>query len=258
MSTVSLFDSHCHIDFDQFDGDRQAAFERLEKAGVKGLVAVCVELEQIGRLAGLAEAREDVWFSVGVHPNHEVEAEPDVEQICQLAGHPKCVAIGETGMDFYRHRVEPAVQEARFRSHIRAAKELAKPVIVHMRDADAATLTIMREEGIDQCGGIMHCFSSSWEVASQALDMGMYIAFSGNVTFKRNGVLREVARQVPAERLLIETDAPYLAPMPYRGKRNEPAYVHYVAECLAAVRGVELQELAAATTANARRCFRIS
>lgn len=258
MSGISLFDSHCHIDFSQFDDDRDAAFARLAAAGVDGLVAVCVELEQAGRLAALAEARENVWFSIGVHPNHEVGIEPDVDGICELAGHAKCVAIGETGMDFYRHRVEPAVQEARFRSHIRAARALGKPVIVHMRDADEATLRVMQEENIGECGGIMHCFSSSWDVASRALEMGMYIAFSGNVTFKRNDGLREVARQVPAGRLLLETDAPYLAPMPCRGKRNEPAYVYHVAECLAAVRGVDLQDLAAMTTDNARCCFRIA
>lgn len=258
MDKPSLFDSHCHIDFSQFDGDRDETFARLHEAGVEGLVAVSVDPEQAGRLALLAEARKGVWFSVGVHPNHAVAAEPDVARLCQLAGHAKCVAIGETGMDLFRQRVEPAVQEARFRTHIRAARALDKPVIVHMRDADAATVAIMREEGIGGCGGIMHCFSSSWQMASQALELGMYISFSGNVTFKRNEELREVARRVPAERLLLETDAPYLAPVPHRGKRNEPAYVYYVAECLAEVRGIDLAALAAATTENARRCFRIS
>ena len=258
MDTIALFDSHCHIDFHQFDDDRETAFSRMRAAGVEGAVAVCVELEQAARLMALAEARHDVWFSVGVHPNHVVENEPDEQMICRLATHPKCVAIGETGMDLFRKHVDQTTQEARFRTHIRAAKALNKPVIVHMRDADEPTLRVLREEGIGEAGGIMHCFSSTWEVASEALDMGMHIAFSGNVTFGRNEELREVARQVPDERLLIETDAPYLAPNPYRGKRNEPAYVRCVAECLAEVRSVELAELAAATTANARRCFRIA
>jgi len=257
VGAISLFDSHCHIDFHQFDDDREEAFERLRAAGVEGVVAVCVELEQAGRLAALAEARDDLWFSIGVHPNHVVAAEPDEETICRLADHPKCVAIGETGMDLFRKHVDQTTQERRFRCHIRTAKVLNKPLIVHMRDADEATLRVLGEEGVGEVGGIMHCFSSSWPVASQALDMGMYIAFSGNVTFGRNEELREVARQVPDERLLIETDAPYLAPNPYRGKRNEPAYVRHVAECLAEVRNVEFSELAAMTTANARRCFRI-
>ena len=257
MAAISLFDSHCHIDFHQFDDDREEAFARLRQAGVEGVVAVCVELEQAGRLQALAEAHGDVWFSIGAHPNHVVAAEPDEETICRLAEHPRCAAIGETGMDLFRKHVDQATQEARFRCHIRAAKMLNKPVIVHMRDADEPTLKVLHEEGIGEVGGIMHCFSSTWEVASQALDMGMHIAFSGNVTFGRNEELREVARQVPDERLLIETDAPYLAPVPYRGKRNEPAYVRHVAECLAEVRSVELAELAAMTTANARRCFGI-
>ena len=258
MSEVSLFDSHCHIDFHQFDEDREAAFERLRVTGVEGVVAVCVELEQAERLQALAEAHNDVWFSIGVHPNHVVAVEPDEETICRLAEHPRCVAIGETGMDLFRKHVNQVTQEARFRIHIRAAKVLNKPLIVHMRDADEPTLRVLAEEGLGEAGGIMHCFSSTWPVARQALDMGMHIAFSGNVTFGSNEELREVARQVPNERLLIETDAPYLAPNPYRGKRNEPAYVRHVAECLAEVRSVELSELAATTTANARRCFRVA
>ena len=254
MQPVSLFDTHCHIDFSHFDADREQVFARMQQAGVRGIVAVAVELEQVPHLVALAEARDNVWFSVGMHPNHGVEAEPTVEQICVLADHPRCVAIGETGMDFFRQHVSPEIQEMRFRTHIRAAKETGRPVIVHMRDADEVTVQIMREEGIADCGGIMHCFSSSRDIASRALEMGMSIAFSGNVTYKRNQELRDVARQVPDDRLLIETDAPYLAPEPHRGKRNEPAYVRDVAACIAAVRGVDLETLAAMTTANA--CIR--
>ncbi|TLS76226.1 TatD family deoxyribonuclease [Mariprofundus erugo] len=255
MSQIALFDTHCHVDFHHFDEDRDAVFSRMLAAGVTSAVAVAVELEQVARLIALTEERERVWFSVGVHPNHEVEQEPAVDELMRLATHPRCVAIGETGMDLFHHRVDPAMQEARFRAHIRAATALAKPVIVHMRDADEVTLRVMEEENIAACGGVMHCFSSSWPVAKRALDMGLSISFSGNVTFNRNVELREVARMVPDDMLLVETDAPYLAPMPMRGKRNEPSFVRHVAECIAGVRGVSLATLAEQTTANAMRRF---
>lgn len=258
MSQVALFDTHCHVDFHHFDEDRDAVFSRMHEAGVTRAVAVAVELEQVPRLIALSEEREHVWFSVGVHPNHEVAREPAMDELIHLAAHPRCVAIGETGMDLFHHRVDPAIQEERFRAHIRAAHVLTKPVIVHMRDADALTLKIMAEENIAACGGVMHCFSSSWDVAKQALDMGLSISFSGNVTFNRNTELRDVARMVPDDMLLVETDAPYLAPMPMRGKRNEPAFVRHVAECIAEVRGVSLATLAAQTTANAMRRFGIA
>ena len=252
---MQLFDTHCHIDFSHFDDDRHAVFERMQEAGVTRAVAVAVELEQTSRLIELVESRENIWFSVGLHPNHQVVHEPTIEQLCALAEHKKCVAIGESGMDFFRATVDPAIQEARFRTHIRAAHACHKPVIVHMRDADEATLRILKEEAIAGCGGIMHCFSSTWEAAGKALDMGMSISFSGNVTFKRNDELREVAAKVPAESMLIETDSPYLAPVPMRGKRNEPTFVRHVAECIAEVRGISVEELAEITTQNALRRF---
>jgi len=254
---VQLFDTHCHIDFEHFDDDRNEVFERMQEADVTRIVAVAVELEQTSRLIRLAESRDNVWFSVGVHPNHEVDHEPKVEQLCELAAHEKCVAIGESGMDFFRTHVDPAVQEERFRTHIRAAHAVNKPVIVHMRDADEATLRILKEENIAGCGGIMHCFSSNWDAASQALDMGMSISFSGNVTFKRNDELREVAAKVPVESILIETDSPYLAPVPMRGKRNEPTFVKHVAQCVADTRKMPVQELIEVTTANAMKRFQL-
>ncbi len=256
-NSVQLFDTHCHVDFEHFDDDRNEVFERMQDAGVTRIVAVAVELEQTPRLIRLAESRDHVWFSVGVHPNHEVDKEPTVEQLCELAAHEKCVAIGESGMDFFRTHVDPAIQEARFRTHIRAAHAVNKPVIVHMRDADEATLRILKEENIAGCGGIMHCFSSNWDAASQALDMGMSISFSGNVTFKRNDELREVAGKVPEESILIETDSPYLAPMPMRGKRNEPTFVKHVAQCVADVREMSIDKLAEITTANALKRFQL-
>ncbi len=254
---MRLVDTHCHIDFDHFADDRDAAFARFAEAGGQWLVAVAVDLENIPRLRGLAEARPDVFFSVGVHPNHEVESEPDFHQLCRLADHPKCVAIGETGMDFFRHHVNAETQEARFRTHLRAAKKVDKPVIVHMREADEATMRVLADEAVEECGGIMHCFSSTREVAEQALDMGLSISFSGNVTYKANDELRKVAAFIPEEALLVETDAPYLAPVPLRGKRNEPAYVRHVVECIAGVRGVEPAYVAELCVENACRRFGI-
>ncbi len=250
---MQLVDTHCHVDFHHFDEDREAVFERYAAAGGQWLVAVAVDLENLPRLFKLAEEKVNLYCSVGIHPNHETEVEPTVEKLCELAAHPKCVAIGETGMDFFRRHVDKGIQETRFRTHIRAAKQLNKPVIVHMREADADTLRVLKEEGADN--GIMHCFSSTWEIAQQALDIGASISFSGNVTFKRNEDLREVAARIPEEALLIETDSPYLAPVPNRGKRNEPAYVRHVAECIADVRGVTAEYIAKLTCENARGRF---
>jgi len=257
MSMLSLFDTHCHLDFPQFDDDRDDIFARMQETEVERAVTVAVDLDHIHRLQKLAERHPGVWFSVGIHPNHEVEEEPTVEQLCTLSSHDKCVAVGETGMDFFRHHVDPAVQESRFRTHIQAARALKKPVIVHNRDADSESVRILREESVEQCGGVMHCFSADWPTASAALDMGMYISFSGNVTFKNNQALREVAARIPDERILIETDAPYLAPVPHRGKRNEPAYVRQVAECIAEVKGRLLEDVAEISTANGMRLFNV-
>lgn len=251
MADLHLVDTHCHLDFHHFDDDRDAVFDRFEQSGGQWLVVVAVDLENLPRLRSLAESRDNVYFSLGVHPNHETDAEPSVERLCELAEHPKCVAIGETGLDFFRNSVDPGVQEARFRTHIRAARALGKPVIVHMRNADRDVLRVMEEEEVNECGGIMHCFSSGWETAETALGMDMSISFTGNVTFKRNEALREVAAKVPESMLLIETDSPYLTPEPFRGKRNEPVFVQYVAECIARARGVSVEAIAAVTAANA-------
>jgi len=257
MTQLSFFDSHCHLDFPHFEDDRSEVFERMREEGIDRCVSVAVDFDHLSRLQKLAENHDDVWFSAGVHPNHEVNEEPTVDQLCKLSNHVKCVAIGETGMDFFRHHVEPEIQDARFRTHIRAARHVNKPVIVHNRDADDVSMCILKEEKISECGGIMHCFSSGWETAKKALDLGMYISFSGNVTFKRNDELREVARQVPMDRLLIETDSPYLAPVPHRGKRNEPAFVKQVAECIAKVKGISLESIASESTKNALQVFKL-
>ncbi|MFQ5519279.1 MAG: TatD family hydrolase [Mariprofundus sp.] len=257
MTRASFFDSHCHLDFSQFDDDRDAVLVRMQEQGIDHCVTVAVDLDHLHSLRHLAEGHAGIWFSVGIHPNHEVGQEPTVQQLCELSDHPKCVAIGETGMDFFRHHVDPKLQESRFRTHVRAARQLGKPVIVHNRDADNDSMRILKEEDIGACGGIMHCFSADWGTAEKALDLGMMISFSGNVTFKRNDALRDVARQVPLGRLLIETDAPYLAPVPHRGKRNEPIYVKHVAECIAEVKGLSVEKVASASTANAMHVFNI-
>jgi len=257
MAELSFFDSHCHLDFPHFDEDRAEVFKRMQEEGIDRSIAVAVDFEHLDRLQSLVGQHDGIWFSVGIHPNHEVTEEPSVEQLCSLSDHPKCVAIGETGMDFFRHHVSPEVQESRFRTHIRAARQVNRPVIVHNRDADADSIRILKDEGIEQCGGIMHCFSADWETASAALDLGMYISFSGNVTFKNNQQLRDVAAQVPLDRILIETDAPFLAPVPHRGKRNEPTYVKHVAQCLTDVKGLSIQEVAETSTNNALKVFGI-
>jgi len=254
---ISLFDTHCHVNFPHYSDDRDAMFERMAGAGVDRCVVVAVDLEHVHELRDLAEARDNVWFSAGVHPNHDVEQEPSIEDLLALAEHPRCVAIGESGMDFFRNSVSPDIQETRFRTHLQAAHACNKPVIVHNRHADEASMRILKEENVENCGGIMHCFSSDWPTAKRAIDLGMSISFSGNVTFKANQALRDVAAQVPDDLLLIETDSPYLTPVPHRGKRNEPTYVRHIAECLAEVRGVNLETLATQTTKNAMLRFQL-
>ncbi len=253
---MALFDSHCHLDFPHFDDDRTQVVARMAEAGVGGALLVSVDLDHMERLQSCCREYPGFSYSLGLHPNHEVEREPDQQTLLALARrYPEIVAIGETGLDYFRHRVDPEVQKRRFRAHIETAQALRLPVIIHMRDADADTLAILRE--YQPVCGVMHCFSSTMAAAEEALGFGMYISFSGNVTFKRNDALREVAKAVPLGRLLIETDSPYLAPVPMRGKRNEPTFVAHVAARIAETRGIPVAELAAATTANAKALFKM-
>lgn len=250
-------DSHCHIDFPDFQEGVEPVLARMAEAGVGHALCVAVNLEHLPRVLDLARAHVNLFASVGVHPDHDEGREPGVDELVELAGLPKVVAIGETGLDYYRmQREEVDWQRQRFRVHIRAARQAGKPLIIHTRNAAADTLAIMQEEGADQAGGVMHCFTESWEVAQAALDMGFYISFSGIVSFKNALELKEVARRLPLDRLLIETDAPYLAPVPHRGRRNEPAYVRHVAEEIARLRGISLEAVEAATTANFFSLFR--
>ncbi|MEW6678200.1 MAG: TatD family hydrolase [Pseudomonadota bacterium] len=252
-----FIDSHCHIDFPDFAEGVAPLLEHMREAAVSHALCISVNLENFPRVLAVAEAHENVFASVGVHPDHDDGREPDVAELVALAAHPRVVAIGETGLDYYRMaREDVDWQRLRFRTHIRAARQAGKPLVIHTRNAAVDTLAIMAEEGAGEAGGVMHCFTESQAVADAALEQGFYISFSGIVTFKNARDLKEVARQVPLDRLLIETDAPYLAPVPHRGKRNEPAYVRHVAEEIATLRGIALEEVAAASTANFFRLFK--
>lgn len=246
-----LVDSHCHIDFPDYPEGVEGILANMRREGVRHALCVSVSLERLPGILALAEAHASLFASVGVHPDHEDAREPSVAELVALARHPKVVAVGETGLDYYRLQREAVEwQRQRFRVHIRAARAADKPLIVHTRSAAADTLAIMAEEGAGEAGGVMHCFTESQQVADAALDQGFYISFSGIVTFKNARELKEVARRVPLDRLLIETDSPYLAPVPHRGMRNEPAFVRHVAEEIATLRGIAFEEVAEASSRN--------
>ena len=251
-----LVDSHCHLDFPDLIENEADVLERMIENGVTHALCVSVKLETLPAVIGLAERHGNLFASVGVHPDNADCEEPDEARLLALAAHPKVVAIGETGLDYYWHKDAPEWQRARFRTHIRAARRCAKPLIIHTRDSAADTLRLMREEGADQAGGVMHCFTETREVAADALDLGFHISFSGIVSFKNAEALRDVSRFVPSDRLLGETDAPYLAPMPFRGKTNQPAYVRHVAQAVADARGESLASVAEATSRNFFRLFK--
>lgn len=251
-----LVDSHCHLDFPDLIEHEAAMLARMAENGVTHALCVAVKLETLPGVIGLAERHSNLFASVGVHPDNADCEEPDVARLLALAAHPKVVAIGETGLDYYWHKDAPEWQRARFRTHIQAARASGKPLIVHTRDAAADTLRLLREESAGEAGGVMHCFTETRDVAEQALDLGFYISFSGIVSFKTAESIRDVARFVPADRLLVETDAPYLAPVPFRGKTNQPAYVRHVAEAVASARGETLQAVADATTRNFFQLFK--
>ncbi|HEY1325490.1 MAG TPA: TatD family hydrolase [Casimicrobiaceae bacterium] len=251
-------DSHCHLDFPELRAELPAVLEAMRANQVTHALVVAVDEAGWPGVHGLAAAHDNLYASVGVHPDYPDVAEPTVEQLVARSREAKIVAIGETGLDYYRQGGDVEWQRARFRTHIRAARECGRPLIVHTRSAAADTVRIMREERADEAGGVMHCFTETWDVASAALDLGFYISFSGIVTFRNAADLRDIARRVPLERMLIETDSPYLAPVPFRGKRNQPAYVRHVAEEIARLREVPLQSVASATTDNFFRLFRIA
>ena len=253
-----LVDSHCHLDMldlDSYEGGLDGVLAAAREHGVGHMLCVSVSLEDYPAMLSLSEPYDQVSVSVGVHPNHQNGLEPDVEDLTRLAQHGKVVAIGETGLDYFRSEGDLEWQRERMRHHITAARLSGKPLIIHTRDAREDTLRILQEERAGEAGGVMHCFAEDWDMASKALDLGFYISFSGIVTFRNAGDLRDVARKVPADRLLVETDCPYLAPVPYRGKPNQPAWVRFVAEQIAELRGESLEELASTTTGNFNTLF---
>ena len=254
---MPFIDSHCHLDFPELAGNIADMLAQMRHNDVAAALCVSVNLEKFPQMLTLAEQHPNIFASVGVHPDYEGVEEPDVARLAELARHPKVIAIGETGLDYFRLKGDLEWQRARFRNHIRAARECGKPLIVHTREAAADTLRIMAEENAAEAGGVMHCFTETWEVAEAALALGFYISFSGIVTFKSAKQIKEVAQRVPLERILIETDAPYLAPAPHRGKLNQPAYVKHVAEEIAALRGISTEEAGRCTTENFMRLFKL-
>lgn len=253
---MQFADSHCHPHLAPLDAQSDAILAHARMQGVAHFLCVAVSLDDAPALESIAARHPDVAISAGVHPNEPEPENPGFEALLTAARHPAVVAVGETGLDYFRSEAAaiPA-QKLRFRRHIEVARAVGKPLIIHTREAAHDTLEILREEGAKSVAGVMHCFTEDEATARAALDLGFYISFSGIVTFKNADALRAVARLVPEDRLLIETDAPYLAPVPYRGKVNEPAYVPHVAAALAEVRGVSLAALAASTTANYLRLF---
>lgn len=251
-----LVDSHCHLNFPQFVDNMPAIRQAMAEHQVGHALCISVNLRDFPQVLAIANAYENFYASVGVHPDYEDEPPLDVDHLAELASLHKVVGIGETGLDYFRLTGDLEWQRERFRTHIRAAIRADKPLIVHTRSAAEDTIRIMREENAAQVGGVMHCFTESHEIAEQAMAMGFYISFSGIVTFKNAAALKEVVQQVPLERILVETDSPFLAPVPYRGKTNQPAYVKHVAAEVARLRGISEKELAAATTENFFRLFR--
>ena len=253
---MNLVDSHCHLNLLENTGPTPEVIEYARKAGVCALLNVSVDLETFPQVLSPTTLFDNVYASVGVHPNSKAGKEPAIDELIALADDAKIIAIGETGLDFFRSEGDLEWQRDRFRRHIAAAKHTGKPLIIHTRDAWEDTFRIMREEGADQAGGVMHCFTGDWAMAQSALDMGFYISFSGIVTFKNAQPLKQVAQRLPEDRMLVETDSPFLAPVPYRGKPNQPAYVRYVAEHIADLRGHSIDQIADVTTENFFRLFK--
>jgi TatD DNase family protein len=250
-----LVDSHCHIDFPELAQDIDGVLCRMAEHGVTHALCVSVNLEDFPRVLKLAQTHDNLYATIGVHPDHQSGLDPGWAEIVRLGGTERVIAIGETGLDYYRLAGDLEWQRRRFRNHIRAARELGKPLVIHCREAAEDLLQIMHEEHAAEVGGIMHCFTESWPVAEQAMRMNFSISFSGIVTFRNAAQVREVAARVPWDRLLVETDSPYLAPVPMRGKTNEPAFVRHVAQGVAQIRGVDLAEVARITSANFFRMF---
>lgn len=257
-SNPMLVDHHCHLDFPQFADDLAGVVARAKAAGVCTLVTISTRIRQFERIRAIAEAHEDVYCSVGTHPHyaHE-ELDIPLEEIIRLSEYPKCVAIGEAGLDYHYQHSSREAQAEGFRRHIAAARETGLPLEIHARDADEDTLAILRQEHSKGAfPAVLHCYTGGRELALGAIDLGLYVSFSGIVSFKNSEALRALAAELPLDQILVETDAPYLAPVPHRGKTNEPSFVVHTAAAIAAVRGISVAELAAATTANFFRLYK--
>ena len=253
-----LIDSHCHLDrlkLDKYDGSLDQALSFARERGIEKMLCVGISLDNHETVVSIAEKYDDVVCSVGVHPLDIEKGLATQEQLCEWAKHPKVVALGESGLDYFYSDESKKLQQESFAVHLRAAAATKLPLIVHTRDARQDTLDLIAEHGNPESAGVLHCFTESWEMAKQAIDMNYCISFSGIVTFKNADELREVAKQVPLDRILVETDSPYLAPVPMRGKPNEPAFVREVAEYVAQLRGISYERLLEATSDNFHRLF---
>jgi len=256
-----LVDSHCHLDrldLSPYDGKLQGALDNAQENGVSHFLSVCIDLEHLDDVLDPAKEHNNIFASVGVHPNENEGHDPSAEELIDLADNERIVAIGETGLDYFRSEGDLEWQRQRFRNHITASKKTQKPLIIHMRDATEDTLRVMKEEDAGEAGGVMHCFVEDWETAKLALDLNFYISFSGIVTFNSAKALKDVAKKLPIEKVLVETDSPYLAPVPYRGKSNQPAYVKHVAEHIAELRGEKMEYISEQTTENFFNLFKFA
>jgi TatD DNase family protein len=256
-----FIDSHCHldrIDLNPYQNDFSQFMQEAEQSQIDHMLCIAIDLESYPAMVELVKDYPSISLSVGVHPNVHEGQEPTVDELIELGQDEKIIAIGETGLDYFRSEGNLDWQHQRFKNHIRAAKVLNKPLIIHTREAGHDSLDVLADEGADQVGGIIHCFTEDWDYAKKALDLGFYISFSGIVTFKNAQAIKEVAKKVPADRFLIETDSPYLAPVPFRGKPNYPLYVRYVAEHVADLRGTSVEEIAKLSTDNFNNLFKLN
>lgn len=254
-----LVDSHCHLNMlnlESFGGSLEHVLNAAEQAKVSAMLCVGVDLESVTSVLNIAERHPNVWASVGLHPSYAADSEPAIEDYIRLANHSKVIALGEMGLDYYYNKENLDVMRERFRRQIQAARQINKPIIVHSRDARKDTIRILQEERASEVGGVMHCFTESWEMAQQAIALGFYISFSGIVTFANAKNVAEVAKVVPLERMLIETDSPYLTPVPFRGKPNAPQYVTYVARRIAELKALSFEQVAKVTTENFFKLFK--
>lgn len=255
-----LVDSHCHLDrldLEPFGGRIEGVLDAAREQDIGHFLCVSINMEDYPAMLRIVEAHERISASVGLHPNEQGGHDPGIDELAEHAQHPRIIAIGETGLDYFRSEGDLDWQRDRFRRHIAAAKLSSKPLIIHSRDAREDTLEILGAEGASEVGGVMHCFTGDWDMAQRAMDLNFHISFSGIVTFKSAQVLQEVATKMPADRMLVETDCPYLAPVPHRGKPNQPAFVRHVAEFIAGLRGETYEQVAANTTENFKNLFKV-